>query len=157
MRRNRPRPEHRQKPPVDPYADGVRLLARREHSRAEMRRKLTRKGHDPGTVDEALDRLASGRLQSDARFVETFVRHRVQQGYGPVRIAAELRERGVAEAEAEAGLDAADVDWQLLAREAVRRRFGEAPSGDTREWAKRARYLQYRGFPADMVRRALRE
>jgi regulatory protein len=157
MRRNRSRPEPRQKPPGDPYADGVRLLARREHSRSELRRKLTGKGHAPREVDEALERLASGRLQSDLRFVETFVRHRVQQGYGPVRIVAELRERGVAEAEAEAGLDTAEVDWQVLAREALHRRFGETAPGDAREWAKRARYLQYRGFPADMVRRALKE
>jgi regulatory protein len=152
MRRNRSKPERQ----PDPYAHAVRLLARREHSRAELRRKLTHKGHESDAVDEALDRLVAERYQSDARFVESFVRHRIQQGYGPVRIAGELRERGVEEADAQAGLGAAEVDWQSLARDTAHRRFGDAPAGDAREWAKRARFLQYRGFPADMVRRALR-
>jgi regulatory protein len=155
MRRNRRRPED-PAPPGDPYADGVRLLARREHSRAELRRKLAHKGHGSDAVDETLDRLAAQKYQSDARFVETFVRHRVQQGYGPVRIAAELRERGIGEAEAEAGIAASGADWQALAEETLQRRFGDLPPEDAREWAKRARFLQYRGFSADMVRRALK-
>ncbi|OOG28120.1 RecX family transcriptional regulator [Thioalkalivibrio denitrificans] len=152
MRRNPPKPEYQ----ADPYADAVRLQARREHSRSELRRKLVHKGHQADAVDEALDRLAAQRFQSDARFVDTFVRHRVQQGYGPVRIAAELRERGVDGADVEAGIASAEADWQVLAREAALKRFGEAPAADAREWAKRARYLQSRGFPADMVRRALK-
>lgn len=152
MRRNRPRPEGA----ADPYGDAVRLLARREHSRAELQRKLERKGHETHAVDEALDRLAAQSYQSDARFVETFVRHRVQQGYGPVRIAAELRERGVDAAMAEVGLTRVEADWQEIARESLHRRFGEAPPEDARAWAKRARYLQSRGFPADLVRRALK-
>ncbi|ACL72374.1 regulatory protein RecX [Thioalkalivibrio sulfidiphilus] len=155
MRRNRRRPEDPAEP-GDPYADGVRLLARREHSRSELRRKLAHKGHEPEALDEALDRLAAQRYQSDARFVETFVRHRVQQGYGPVRIAAELRERGIGESESEAGIAAAGADWQQLAEEALHRRFGDLPPEDAREWAKRARFLQYRGFSADLVRRALK-
>ena len=152
MRQNRPKPERQ----ADPYADAVRLQARREHSRSELRRKLVHKGHEAEAVDEVLDRLAAQRYQSDARFVETFVRHRVQQGYGPVRIVAELRERGVDESDAEAGIAAADADWHVLARDVALKRFGDAPAADAREWAKRARYLQSRGFPADMVRRALK-
>jgi len=153
MRRNRPRPES---PPSDPYGDAMRLLVRREHSRTELRRKLSLKGHEGDALEAALDRLAAEKLQSDTRFVEIFVRHRVQQGYGPVRISGELRERGVDELEAEAGLDAAEVDWQELAQATALRRFGETSAEDAREWAKRARYLQYRGFPADMVRRVLK-
>jgi regulatory protein len=149
MRRNRPKPERQ----ADPYADAVRLLARREHSRAELRRKLMTRGHDADSVDTALERLAAQRLQSDARFAESLVRHRVQQGYGPVRIAAELRERGVDEPETASELVA---DWRELAREALEKRFGAAPPEDARAWAKRARYLQSRGFPADLVRRALK-
>jgi regulatory protein len=153
MRQNRPKPEGQ----PDPYAHAVRLLARREHSRAELRSKLVHKGHEPDAVDAALDRLAQERYQSDSRFVETFVRHRVQQGYGPVRIAGELRERGIEDRDAQAGLEQAEADWPELARDVLHKRFGDGPPGDAREWAKRARYLQYRGFPAELVRRIMKE
>ena len=83
------------------------------------------------------------------------LRQHAGRGHGPARIRAELRERGVAAEEIEAGLDAAAEDWAAIAREARRRRFGLSPPGDYRERARQSRFLQYRGFSADQIRAAL--
>ena len=65
--------------PRDPQAlvrTAVGLLARRDHSRAELLQKLTARGFDITAVEALLDRLAAQRLQSDARFAEIYVRMR---------------------------------------------------------------------------------
>jgi regulatory protein len=54
-------------------------------------------------------------------------------------------------------LDAADVDWMVLAREVAQRKFGQRLASDQRERAKRMRFLQYRGFNYDQIKYALAE
>jgi regulatory protein len=130
-------------------------LARREHGRVELARKLTDRGHPPDVVAATLDRLAGERLLDDGRYAEAFVSSRIGRGQGPVRILAELRARGVADAVAEEAVAAAGVDWIRLAGEVRRRRFGGRASGDFRERAKQARFLQYRGFTAEQAMAAL--
>jgi regulatory protein len=76
-------------------AAAVRLLARREHSRAELVRKLAARGAPAELADEVLDSLAARRLQSDERYAESLVTSRIGRGQGPVRIRRELAERGV--------------------------------------------------------------
>jgi regulatory protein len=133
----------------------VEHLARRDHSRRELERKLAARGFPEHVIASALDALeASGTLVA-ARFTETFIRSRLGRGQGPVRIRGELAQRGVAESEAASGLREAEVDWLTAAREARRKRFGAAPPLDLRERARQARFLQYRGFTADQVRAAL--
>lgn len=151
--------------PVDPAeltaADCRRaamdLLARREHSRVELDRKLSRRGFPPELLGPVLDQLTADRLIDESRFVESFVSTRVRRGQGPVRIGAELRQRGVAEQTGEQGVAAAEVDWVVRARETRRGRFGEAAPADRREWARQARFLQYRGFTSEQIRAALGE
>ncbi len=134
----------------------MNALARREHARGELARKLdSRHGGSAEEVAQVLDRLAEEGLQSDARFAEAFSRSRYQRGQGPVRIAAELRQRGVADHLVEAGLASVEADWFELARETLIRRFGERPPADKRDKARRMRFLQYRGFDADQIRYAL--
>lgn len=133
----------------DPHAlerAAVGLLARRDHSRAELLRKLTARGFDTAAVEVLLDRLAAQRLQSDARFAEMYVRMRSGRGYGPQRIRAELRERGVAtelvdhELANLAGTELGCIDdiW--------RRKFAGQLPQDYRERARQMRFLQQRGF-----------
>lgn len=122
------------------------LLARREHSRAELTHKLTARGFSAADIEPMLDKLAAQWVQSDARFTEGYVRMRSGRGYGPQRIRAELRERGIA-AElvdqaftAQPGADTPRIDdiW--------RRKFvGHLPQ-DYRERARQMRFLQQRGF-----------
>lgn len=133
------------------------LLARREHGRSELERKLAARGFPADTIAAVLDRLQSERLLDEARFAEAFVSGRARRGQGPVRIRAELRERGVTDAGGGEALALAEVDWLRLAREAREAKFGVAPPADYREWARQARFLQYRGFTMEQIRAALGE
>jgi regulatory protein len=138
-------------------AAAVRLLAGREHSTEELRRKLTRKGYPPETIEPVIQKLAGKRQVSDERFTANFIHHHAKRGQGPVRIRAALRQQGVAEAQVEEALRAAEVDWVHLAREVRRRKFGAAAPRSVGERAKQARFLQYRGFDAEQLRAAFRD
>jgi len=136
-------------------AAAVRLLARREHSRAELVRKLGERGAPGGLVDEVLDSLAARRLQSDARYAEALVSSRAGRGQGPVRIRRELAERGVAAATIDAALEGAGQDWFELARATRRRRFGGDSPAEWNERVRQSRFLEYRGFSSEQIRFAL--
>jgi regulatory protein len=138
-------------------AAAVRLLAGREHSTEELRRKLARKGFPAETIEPVIQKLAGKRLVSDERFTANFIHHHAKRGQGPVRIRAALRQQGVADAQVEAALQSADVDWVRQAREVRRRKFGSAAPRSLGERAKQARFLQYRGFDAEQLRAAFRD
>ncbi len=126
----------------------VRLLARREHSRLELRRKLAGRGHPPSAVEAALAALAEDGLQSDERFAASYVYTALERGHGEHKIRAALRERGIEPSLAGRVLDLDAEAWQQRAQAAVYKRFGDAPPRTPAEWAKRARFLAGRGFGA---------
>ena len=131
----------------------VRLLARREHARLELERKLTGRGHAAELVEGVVADLAATGLQSDDRFAEVFVRSAVDRGHGPLKIRAGLRERGV---DADAALMGfGDEEWRDKAAMAVDKRFGQGPPRSREDWAKRARFLAGRGFSSDVASRVL--
>ena len=150
-------------PPADPRKRdpktieivAVRLLARREHSLQELRRKLKARGYVEEGIETVLQKLAAKKLVSDDRFVTSFVDHHARRGQGPVRIRAELRQQGLDTELIEQNIDAADVDWAAQAREVRRRKFGTKLPRGIPERAKQARFLQYRGFSAEQIRAAL--
>ena len=133
----------------------VKLLGSREHSRKELRRKLHHRFSDNELVDEVLDRLQQQSLLSDRRFAETYVGQRSRKGYGPLRIRAELAERGVSGELISDSLDAAEIDWQDILAETADGKFGRQPATDQRALAKRGRFLEQRGFPISLIRRYL--
>jgi regulatory protein len=131
------------------------LLARREHSREELMRKLCGKGFERGQASAVVQALAQQGWVSDPRFAQQYVRERVARGFGPLRISSELKMRGVSsEASADALRDAA-VDWAAEAARVRLKRFGPGLPQELREWARQGRFLQYRGFSAEHVRAAL--
>ncbi|MBX9609866.1 MAG: recombination regulator RecX [Gammaproteobacteria bacterium] len=132
----------------------VDALARRDHSRRELERKLGARGLERAEIAATLDDLASEGLQKDGRFADVYVRSRAERGYGPRRILQELRARGVSEELAAEALATAEVDWEALARAARRKKF-RAPPGDAAARAKQSRFLEYRGFDAAQIRHAL--
>lgn len=148
-------PPSRSRSERDPRDIALGLLARREHSRTELARKLSAKGVAQDQIPPLLDALEAERSLSDARFTEAYVGVRRRRGFGPLRIRLELRERGVAEDLIEAHLKADDPQWRELAREQYQRRYGPAPPGDAREWARRARFLEARGFPSGLIARII--
>jgi regulatory protein len=103
-----------------------------------------------------LDELGRRGLLSEQRFVEHLVEVKAGRGAGPLRIAAELRAKGVAKADAQAGLAASGTDWAAECERARRKRFGAARPASQAERARQARFLQQRGFTAEHIRRALR-
>ena len=129
------------------------LLARREHSRRELERKLASRGFAEDLIGPALDDLEASGALATARFTESFIRARVARGKGPVRIRAELAERGVADGAAL--LRDSDVDWVEEARAARTKRFGAALPRDFKERARQMRFLQSRGFNSAQIAAAL--
>lgn len=122
------------------------LLARREHSRVELARKLHRRYSDYEVIEEALDKLVSDNLLSDERFTEVYVTYRKRAGFGPVRIAGELRERGINDNLASRYLNGADASWCDAALAARDKKFGSQPVATLDEKARQQKFLNYRGF-----------
>jgi regulatory protein len=133
----------------------VELLARREHSRRELVRKLVARGFPDGVVAPVLDELERTGALANARFTDSFVRSRIAKGQGPQRIRAELAQRGILESAADEGLAAAEVDWLAAIRAVRAKRFGAELPRDYAERARQARFLQYRGFDSAQIRAAL--
>jgi regulatory protein len=127
------------------------LLARREHSVAELRRKLLDKGYDKTAVDEQLQTLERENLLSDRRFTESYVNYRSKKGFGPLRIKQELKETGISEALSLEYLDDSEF-WRSLAKNVREKRFGATPPRDYKDKARQLRFLQYRGFNNDQLR-----
>lgn len=139
----------------DLKARALRLIAQREHTRAELAQKLTPHG-EPEAVEATLARMDELGFLSDARFAEGYVRSRAQR-LGRRRLEHELAQRGVAPDEAAAALDAElDGDELSRARAVWARKFGVAPT-EPKEWARQARFLSARGFASDVIRRVLKE
>lgn len=128
----------------------------REHSRAELRHKLRARGLDPHAVDRELGELERADLLSDARFVASYAESRVRRGFGPRRIVPELRQKGVAEELIDRHLGRSPQQWLTLIAAAHDKKYGAGPPRDFRERARRARFLEYRGFDPGLVRRFLR-
>lgn len=133
----------------------MRLLARREHSRAELRGKLVGRGFENDSVEELLQGLEDQDLLSDERFAMSLIASRAEAGYGPNRIGLELRNRGVSEELAREALAKAEVDWGQQVTDQAVRKFGSDPAQTFPEWARRARYLERRGFGRDAIRLAI--
>lgn len=131
------------------------LLARREHSQYELRNKLKLRKFSDNLIVEVLKELTSENLQSDARFTEIYIRHRAEKGYGPLRIQAELRERGIVEESISQYLDESAEYWIEKITTVKRKKFGNKIPKDFSERAKQMRFLQYRGFTLEQIKRAV--
>lgn len=110
-------------------------------------------------VDAVLADLAEAGLLDERRFVAAFVRGRRGRGQGPLRIEADLRQRGVPPELIAAGLDDSgdedDLGWTEVCRAARHKRFGRALPSDWNERARQMRFLRTRGFTEEQVRAAI--
>jgi regulatory protein len=131
------------------------LLARREHSRLELERKLSAREYAEEEITAALDELEHAGLLDTERFAASFLRARIARGQGPWRILKELAERGIDEALCCDLIGRAEVDWESEARKVRAKRFGPAVPAAYAERAKQARFLHYRGFERPQIDAAL--
>ena len=128
----------------------LRLLARREHSRAELARKLEQAAFVASDIDSLLDEFEEKNWLSDHRFAESYVAdHRARSG--SIKLAYELRQRGVPDAVIEAVLGENRDSELERARDVWQKKFGSVPA-DAAERARQMRFLQGRGFTSEVVR-----
>ena len=133
----------------------LRHLARRDHSRAELARKLAAHG-DADEIDAVIERMGELGLQSDTRYAEAFVRGKAGR-FGASRLRSELARRGIDRDLIDEAIAGECVESEAdRARAVLRARFAAAPA-DAREWARQARFLQTRGFAPDLIRKLLKE
>jgi regulatory protein len=131
----------------------LRLLAQREHSRAELQRKLAAHEETPGELAQALDELQAKGFIDEQRVIESVI-HRRAARLGASRVKQELQAKGLpAEAVAQAvgELRGSEVE---RAREVWRKKFGRMPA-DAAERAKQMRFLSARGFGGEAIRRVV--
>lgn len=141
--------------PVEARKKAMDYLARREHGRTELINKLTSFGFQAATADAAVAQLVDDNLQSDQRFVEAFIISRINQGKGPLKIRSDLRERDIAGAVVDIGLQDANQDWYASARAVREKKFGPDYPMDYSEKARQMRFLQSRGFDIDHIQAAV--
>ena len=141
--------------PIEARKKAMDYLARREHGLSELTRKLTTFGFDADVAHDAVAQLVDDGLQSDERFTEAFIRSRINQGKGPARIRADLRDKGVSDAVIAAGLEEAEQNWYDLALEVRVKKFGVGQPEDFKEKARQMRFLQSRGFEQDHIQAAV--
>ena len=138
----------------------VKFLARRDHSRAELSRKLSPLG-SPEEINAVLDQLEQTGLLSDARAAAAYVRGHAAR-FGAAKLNYTLRAKGISAELIEASLTQPDLGDELQrARELWRRKFGQKPDrmpdgGEAKERARRARFLQSRGFSAEIIHKLLK-
>ncbi|WP_436858652.1 recombination regulator RecX [Citrobacter tructae] len=134
----------------------VRILAVRDHSEQELRRKLTAPvmgKNGPEEIDattEDYDRVIAWCYEhsylDDERFISRFIASRSRKGYGPSRIRQELNQKGIARESTEKAMRECDIDWGILAREQATRKYGEPLPTAFPEKVKIQRFLLYRGY-----------
>jgi regulatory protein len=130
----------------------LNLLARREHSRSELARKLAPYG-EPDDIASLLDTLAQEGWLSETRYVEAQARAHAGR-YGSLRLAHTLQRQGVASDLAEPATRQARADDLASCRALWQRKFGKPPT-DLKEKSRQYRFLLGRGFPAEVVARVL--
>jgi regulatory protein len=134
----------------------LKWLTRREHSGAEVLNKLVRKGCRAADAQAVVAQLGAELLLSDDRFVEAFVAARRNRGYGPVRIRAELKQKGVADELVRRWLDTNSGEWLKVLERVRQKKFGRQLPKSFTEHAEQARFLAYRGFTTNQIRGVLR-
>jgi len=140
-------------PPLSLTGRALRLLSGREHSRAELQRKLAPHEETPGELAAVLDKLAAKDLQSDQRAIDSLV-HRRSAKLGTQRLRQEMQSKGMdpqAVAQAVALLRTSE---QARALEVWRKKFGN-PATTPAERAKQVRFLAGRGFSGEAIARVI--
>jgi regulatory protein len=141
------------------YLDGLKMLARRELSEAQVRQRLARKGHDADAIDAAVTRLREERALDDARVAEAIARTQTAvRRRGKLRVRREIESAGITGATARRAVDEVfeGLDPDALIQAALAKRLrGREAIADEAEFRRLYRYLIAQGFEVDAVMKAL--
>lgn len=140
----------------------VGLLARRDHSRYELKQKLLAKKHTEEVVESVLKELQSRAYLDDKRYAETMLRYHSLRGQGPQKIRFMLGQKKVAELIITEVFAEFDQDWYTLASDVRQKRFGDQFKSEDqnekfKEKSKQIRFLMGRGFESDQIQYAMDE
>ena len=130
------------------------LLVKRDHAQAEAQAILIKRGAPADVAAAVIQEFAARGYLNDSRFAERYVSYAAHRGQGPLRIARDLRDRGVSAEQVDVALKNGP-DWKVLCEELRRRRFGAHKPASWAEKGRQARFLQYRGFSSDHMRLAI--
>ncbi len=137
----------------------MRYLAQREHSRAELGRKLARFAEDKPDataaeqISRALDELAAVGLLSEERAAQSVLSGQGQR-FGSRRLKQTLLSKGLPAPLVASTLHQARTTELERARAVWQRRFG-TPAAEPAERARQMRFLAGRGFEGDIIRRVV--
>lgn len=133
-------------------SSAIQLLARREHGAWELAKKLQQKGFKDAEIVPVIDACQRQGLQNDTRFVEMFLRVRIRQGYGPVRIQQELQSKRIDDELIKSSLQQEQDNWVDYAWAVWQKKYGKRSHLSVGELQKQQRFLLYRGFPNEIIR-----
>ena len=145
--------------PPQAYIDGLKMLARRELSEAQVRRRLARKDHQPDDIDAAITRLREERAINDARVAETIARTETSiHRRGKLRVRMQIERAGIAKEIARRAVDEVfdHIEDEAYIEASLKKRLrGRETIADDRELQRLFRYLVGQGFESDRIMRAL--
>lgn len=127
------------------------FLARREYAEGELLQRLLKAGFTQEEILPVLQALSAENLLNTGRFVTAWIDRRRRRGMGPLRIRAELSQKGIPDKDIQAGLLLQSDSWEQAAHEAWQKRFRDALPKDLHERAKQMRFLQGRGFTSEQI------
>ena len=129
----------------------LNLLACREHSELELCRKLIKKGFEEIYIRQLINDLTQENLLNQHRFVENYIHYRRRKGFGPIKIQAELFERGISEELIDHHLKIKDNAWFSEVRAVWQKHFKNKMPEDFKIRAKQMRFLYSRGFTIEQI------
>ncbi|MCK7459922.1 regulatory protein RecX [Idiomarina aminovorans] len=129
-----------------------RLLAMREQSRTELKRKLIQKQWPADMVKRVVDELTQEGWQSDERFAGSFIREKVGQKQGKLKILAQAtQQKGISTETVEDIFESMEIDWFELCAQLKQKKFGDDDPADEKAWNRQVRFLQQRGFTPEQI------
>ncbi len=133
-------------------------LSRREHSRYELYKKISTHNFDKDLINQELDLLIRDGLLSDERFVEAFIHSRKKNGKGPLKISAELQQRGADESLINKYIEEIEnSEWLASAKQVVEKKLGNNQQLDYDNQLKMMKFLNNRGFTIDQVKLTIKK
>lgn len=129
----------------------LRLLARRDHSRYELTMKLQQKKFPPELIEAALQKVEQHGYLNEQRFTENYIAYRRSRGFGPKKIALELKERGIAAALIAEQIDIADNAWFIQAKLVWQKHFKNKQPVDFKARIQQMRFLHARGYTQEQI------
>ena len=133
-------------------------LSRREHSRYELYKKISTHNFDKDLINQELDLLIRDGLLSDERFVEAFIHSRKKNGKGPLKISAELQQRGADQSLINKYIEEIEnSEWLDSAKQVVEKKLGNNQQLDYDNQLKMMKFLNNRGFTIDQVKLTIKK